>query len=213
MAKKPVAKKTKPAGALRDVKPTKADSMLRIDTSDDVAADAEVVETPETKVAKKPAAKKAVRKPAAAKEVADPRIVVMHGDTRLTHTDELGRLALEAMTTLIDEVHALGRVRITGASHGTGMTTLHTVLPGHPTPYEDNPGIILSVDGLDGLVSFDHVVIGIASAALVDDAAFTLLTAVKGDAENPANGIGRRADWYEVATVAADEVGMRFVRA
>lgn len=231
MAKKPTAKKTaarRPAGKLSDVKPSKADSMLRIeqdaadlpaDDLDDavieVAADGKAsTRQPAAKAtARKAPAKKAGKKPTVTKAPVDTRTTFMHGETRLTHTDEIGRLALEAMTTLIDDVHAMGRVLITSATHGGGTTMLHTVLPGHPTPYEANPGIILAVDGLDGLVSFDHVVIGLCSAAILDDAAHSLLNVIRGDAENPANAIGRRADWFDIATVAAEDVGARHVSA
>lgn len=210
MARKPTTRK--PTGKLSDVKPSRAPSMLRIEQDAEVTSAGEAAAT-KAKPTRKAAAAKTAKKPVTAKSGADARTTFTHGETRLTHSDEAGRLALEAMTDLIDQVHAMGRVRITSASHGAGTTMMHIVLPGAPTDYESRPGLILAVDGLDGLVSFDHAVIGIASPELIDDAAWSLLTAMAGDDENPANATGRRADWFEAALDAADAVGLRHVRA
>lgn len=198
MAKTPTAEKKKPAK-----KPAKKASAKK------VAAAVEGAEG-EAPVPKKPRAKKV----AAPNDTGPVRIVAMHGELRITHTGEPdSERAVAAIGRLVDEVHALGRVQVTSAAHVGATTNLHIVLPGHPQPYEQYPGLILSIDALDNLVTFDHVTIGLVTPELIDDAAFTMLGAMKGDNDNPANDIGRRADWFDRAVDAADLVGARHVAA
>lgn len=212
MATKPVKTAAKkPAGKLSDVKPTKADSLLRLQTGDAPAPEAPAPEAdaPAPKAAaKKPARKapaKTAKKEASPKKTASPKKeaapstpanqVVMHGETRYTYVDERGLQSLAWLAPIIDAVHAKGRVRITSAIHGDGATTMHVVLPGHEPPYDAKPGIILHVDA-DNALSFDHVVIGWMKPALFEEAAYAILGAIQPNDAHPANAVGRRDDWY-----------------
>lgn len=180
------------------------------------ASSNKVVDTLEAVEGAEPAAKKApkAKKATAPKAPIDIRQTVMHGEMRITHGGEAeSDSAVAGIMGLADGIHALGRVRITSAAHFGSTTTLHVVLPDHPLPYEQYPGLILAIDSLTNLVSFDHVVIGLVSSALIDDAAFSVLGAMKGDADNPAGASGRRTDWFEQAAIAAEDVAGRHVDA
>lgn len=204
MATKPVKTAAKkPKGKLSDVKPSKADSLLRLQTGDAVAPEAAAADAPAPEAAaKKPARKapaKAAKKAAAPKKEDLPTTsanqVAMHGETRYTYVDERGLQSLAWLAPIIDAVHAKGRVRITSAIHGEGATTMHVVLPGHEPPYDAKPGIILHVD-VDNALSFDHVVIGWMKPALFEETAYAILNAIQPDDVHPANAVGRRDDWY-----------------
>lgn len=194
MAKAPVkktaAKTTKPKKAA--VSKTKANA---IESEVDTAGDEAPV--------------KKTRRKASPKVVEPQAVVTMHGDMKIIRDEGPDApKAADAIASLADEVHGLGRIQITSAAHVGATTTLHAVLPGHPTPYDLFPGLILTIDALTNLVSFDHVEIGKVSSALIDDAAYGILTAMQPDNDNPANGIGRRGDWFERAVEVANDLAM-----
>ena len=136
-----------------------------------------------------------------------PAIVVttvLHGETRLNATDPEAAEALQAVVPTIDAVHALGRVRITSATHVDGVTTMHLVLPGHPSDHDAIPGLILELHP-DGGVHFDHLSMidpDRSDADLIDAVAHGMLTAMKGDDLKPAGRSGRRADWFDRCVAA-----------
>lgn len=215
MAKKPTTKKQtrKPARAvsLEDVRPSKPDSLLRIDATDDVADDAAAVTESgnpagKGKTGRKPAAKakvKAAAAPKAAKskakvdEVPAPKLTTaMHGETRYSYADERGLQMLAWFAPIADAVHAAGRVRITSAIQSAGVTTMHLVLPGHEPPYDLRPGLILVVDE-DGALLFDHVSAGRADADLIERTAYAVLTAMSPEDGIAASPSGRHPAWFE----------------
>lgn len=136
---------------------------------------------------------------------------LVHGETRLMCTDEAGMAWFDILVPLVDAVHALGSVKVTSATVRNDTAMLHAVLPDHPQPYDRYPGLILAIDMNSRLMSFDHVVIGHATAETVVDAAFTLLHAMESNEDHPANDIGRRADWFEMAVVTAEKISARLI--
>lgn len=165
---------------------------------------------PKAGIATKP---KAARKPAAPKKAKKEEPApepVFHNGTRLFFNDDAGRQAIEEILPLIDAVSALDRVLITSVSAPSSkldILDIHAVKPGHPEPYSQFPGIILTLDMDDSSVAFDHHIIGFISADLIDDAAFSLLGVIQGDAP----GL-RRPDWYALAEATVDEVAGRHTR-
>lgn len=223
MAKKPPVRKPARAASLDEVKPSKADSLLRIETGDPFPREetenlASAEDAASKAPAKKASAKKAPPKKVAAKRPAagdgapktgaDPRRTRMHGETRYTYFDDRGLQSFAWLAPIVDAVHAKGRVRITSAVHAEGATTMHVVLHGHEPPYDLKPGLLLHVD-VDDALSFDHVVIGRASADLVEEAAHALIAAMQPDEAHPANAVGRRADWYACAIDASERLSAR----
>lgn len=165
------------------------------------AAKSQTSASPKAKATRKsPAAKKP--KKAATPEPSLQSIV--HNDYHVFFGNEAGLQILEQHLPLIDAVVEIGRVKITSATVSAGKVSIHAVLPEHPLPYSIMPGIILTIDPSDHSLWFDHHAIGAAFPEIIDDAAFTLLDAVKGD-----GAAGRRPDWYEVAGRAVDELAIK----
>lgn len=189
MAKTPTARKKPATGKTAKPKKVADPKSAPVDASEAVAAP------------KKPR----VRKTAA--EAATPGIhVSMHGETRIHHQGgDASAAAVATIGEIVDAVHAAGRVRITSAAHSGGTTTLHAVLPDHPTPYDRHPGLILSIDG--GRIAFDHVDAGPATPALVENAAHAILVAMAGN--DPDAMSRRRVDWFEQAVIAAESLADR----
>lgn len=155
---------------------------------------------------KTPAAKKAA-KPKMPKAAADTRVVAMHGETRLTHRGD-GAEALAALIPAIDAVHAGGKVIVTSAAHDGAVVHIHAVPAGHALPYETNPGVVLTI-GANGLMAFDHVAIGLATPDSIEEAVLSVMDAVRpvdGEAPGP---VGRRANWYPQAVLAAQTLAER----
>jgi hypothetical protein len=184
------AAKTKKAPAVKSASPEAAEGV--VEDGVEVAA----------KPAKKP------KKARVAAPVEPVPTIVMHGGVRTMHLNDAGRDAIEALLPLVDEVAAMGRVVVASVVSDAGFSQINLELPDHAETLAGMPGIVLTVDEAEGLVSFDHVVIGRTGAKLVDAAGFAILNAVRADAENPANGVGRRADWFDRASDAADRVGI-----
>jgi len=156
-----------------------------------------------------PVAKKVAkpRKAAAPKAPVDTRVTSMHGETRMTHHGD-GAEALAAVIPMIDAVHAGAKVAITSAAHGAGGVHLHVVAPGHPVPFETHPGIILTV-GPNGLMTFDHVAVGLATPDNLEAVALATLGAIRPDEGGEATPSGRHPDWFARAVDAAEAAGSR----
>lgn len=136
--------------------------------------------------------------------------VVMHGETRITHgLGEDDAKAVQPIGRLIEEIHAKGRVLVTSAAHFGNRTTMHIVLPDHPQTYDSHPGLILEIDAVTNQVSFDHVVVGRVTADLMDDAAYTILTTMRGEDPAARNAIGKIEDWFSQSVSAAEDVADR----
>src|SRR3546814_9894331 len=95
---------------------------------------------------------------------------VCHNETRLFFADDVGRQTLEEAFPLIDAIVDLGNIQITSASVREGKIDIHAVKPGHPQPYTQFPGVILTIDFDDSSVMFDHFMLGFISPAMIDDA-------------------------------------------
>jgi hypothetical protein len=199
MAKAPTKKKTPAKKATKKAAPRTA-------TVPKVAAAEDEAPFPDKPAAKR---KKTVAKKASLPKVAvDTRVITMHGETRLTHHGDGGD-ALNALIPMLDAVKASGKVVITSIAHAGAETTLHAVLPGHPEPYDANPGIILTIGG-NGLLAFDHIAIGLATANLIEEAATSLFAAMRHDEGAAPATVGRRADWLAMANAAANDLSERY---
>lgn len=202
MAKATTAPKKTPAKAKKPAKGRPG--------AEKAKAEATAADTAEA-AAKKAKPRKAAA-PKTAKDPVDTRIVEMRGETRLIHHGG-GADALAALHPTIDTVNAGGRVLITGAAHAGGSeVNVHVVPIGHTKPYEDNPGVVLTI-GANGLMAFDGVHVGLATTAAIEETVLAVMDAVKpveGEAATPA---GRRADWYPQAVSAVEEVASRLATA
>src|SRR3546814_7138385 len=78
----------------------------------------------------------------------------------LFFADDVGRQTLEEAFPLIDAIVDLGNIQITSASVREGKIDIHAVKPGHPQPYTQFPGVILTIDFDDSSVMFDHFMLG-----------------------------------------------------
>src|SRR3546814_16325031 len=73
------------------------------------------------------------------------------------------------------------------------LIDIHAVKPGHPQPYTQFPGVILTIDFDDSSVMFDHFMLGFISPAMIADAGTSLLSELIGPSGE------RQADWFQRA--------------
>src|SRR3546814_11939004 len=86
------------------------------------------------------------------------------------------------------------------------LIDIHAVKPGHPQPYTQFPGVILTIGFDDSSVMFDHFMLGFISPAMIDDAGTSLLSELIGPSGE------RQADWFQRAEEIGDEISDRHTR-
>lgn len=157
---------------------------------------------PEEKAPSKRAGKP--KTPKAAAEPAPSRALheMTHNGMTLRYHDDVELERLTSILPILDAAVAIGRILITGAVISDQTVQIHADNKNSPTNYANYPGVFLTLDLGENVLTFDHITVGFASAERLEGAAFETIAAIF----TPHSDNGRHEDWMERAAEAIDRL-------